>query len=84
MPKTTMRIVQEVIGKFTGVSPDNVKSEDMIGTGRDIDVDSLDQVEMIMAIEDEFNIKIPDAEVRKITTVQDILDIIRTKQPTSP
>ena len=83
MPKTTIRIVQEVISKFADIPSESIRPENSIGAGRDIVVDSLDLVEVIMAIEDAFNIKIPDDEVRKIETVQDILDIIRTKQITS-
>ena len=48
----------------------------------DLDADSLDHVEMIMAIEDEFGIEIPDSEVEKIKTVQDLYNSI-IDQPTT-
>lgn len=42
----------------------------------DLGADSLDQVELIMAMEEEFNISIPDEDAEKITTVQDAVDYI--------
>ncbi|NPA11464.1 MAG: acyl carrier protein, partial [Epsilonproteobacteria bacterium] len=38
--------------------------------------DSLDVVEMIMALEEKFEIEIPDSEAEKIQTVQDVIDYI--------
>ena len=43
----------------------------------DLDADSLDQVELIMAIEEEFNISISDKDVENITTVQNVIDYIK-------
>jgi len=42
----------------------------------DLGADSLDQVELIMAMEEEFNISIPDEDAEKITTVKDAVDYI--------
>ncbi|WP_425448960.1 acyl carrier protein [Dethiothermospora halolimnae] len=42
----------------------------------DLDADSLDVVELIMAIEDEFDLEIPDEEAEKISTVKDAVDYI--------
>ena len=42
----------------------------------DLGADSLDQVELIMAMEEEFNISIPDEDAEKIGTVQDAIDYI--------
>ncbi len=42
----------------------------------DLGADSLDQVELIMAMEEEFDISIPDEDAEKIGTVQDALDYI--------
>jgi acyl carrier protein len=44
----------------------------------DLGADSLDTVELIMAFEDEFGIKIPDEEAEKITTVKDAVKYIET------
>ena len=42
----------------------------------DLGADSLDQVELIMAMEEEFNISIPDEDAEKIVSVQDAIDYI--------
>jgi acyl carrier protein len=42
----------------------------------DLNADSLDLVEMIMSLEEEFNVEIPDEDAEKILTVQDALDYI--------
>ena len=45
----------------------------------DIGVDSLDFVELIMGIEEEFNIEIPDTEAEKVVTVGDVVEYIKDK-----
>ena len=42
----------------------------------DLEADSLDVVELVMAIEDEFDIEIPDEEAEKLETVKDAVDYI--------
>jgi acyl carrier protein len=42
----------------------------------DLDADSLDLVELVMALEEEFECEIPDEEAEKITTVQQAIDYI--------
>ena len=43
---------------------------------KDLEADSLDAVEIIMAIEDEFEIEIPDEEAEKFVTIKDIVDYL--------
>ncbi len=43
----------------------------------DLGADSLDIVELIMALEDEFDLEIPDEEVENITTVADVVEYIK-------
>jgi len=43
----------------------------------DLGADSLDTVELVMALEEEFDLDIPDEDAVKITTVQDAIDYIR-------
>lgn len=43
----------------------------------DLEADSLDVVELVMAIEDEFDIEIPDEEAEKLQTVKDAVDYIQ-------
>ena len=46
----------------------------------DLGADSLDLVELIMAMEEEFDVEIPDEEAEKITTVQDAIDFVSKLQ----
>lgn len=46
----------------------------------DLGADSLDLVELIMALEDEFEVEIPDNAAEKITTVGDVVEYIKTLQ----
>lgn len=48
----------------------------------DLGADSLDTVELVMALEEEFDTEIPDEEAEKITTVQAAVDYITTHQGT--
>ena len=57
-----------------------VKEEDVNVTSsfvEDLGADSLDTVELIMALEEEFDTEIPDEEAEKITTVQSAIDYIK-------
>ena len=66
--------VKEVIVEQLNVSPDEVKPESKFV--EDLGADSLDVVEMIMALEEKFEIEIPDSDAEKIQTVQDVVDYI--------
>ena len=46
----------------------------------DLGADSLDTVELVMALEEEFGIEIPDTDAEKIVTVADIIQYIESKQ----
>lgn len=46
----------------------------------DLGADSLDVVELVMALEEEFDMEIPDEETANIKTVQDIVNFIESKQ----
>jgi acyl carrier protein len=58
----------------------DVAEEDVVPTASfvdDLGADSLDQVELIMAMEEEFNVSITDEEAEKIVTVQDAIDYVK-------
>ena len=46
----------------------------------DLGADSLDTVELVMALEDEFGTEIPDEQAEKITTVQQAIDFVKANQ----
>jgi acyl carrier protein len=60
-----------------GEEPENVKPDSRF---EDLDIDSLDLVELAQVIEDEYKIEITDAEMEKITTVQDVVDFVTQRQ----
>ena len=70
----TFEQVKEVIVEQLNVSPEEVKPESNFV--EDLGADSLDVVEMIMALEERFGIEIPDSEAENIKTVQDVVDYI--------
>lgn len=69
--------LQNIVGKQLGIDPNKVKSE--ADFGKELGADSLDIVELVMAIEDEFEIEIEDQAASQIATVQDALDYIEGK-----
>ncbi len=66
--------VKDLIADSLGVSNDEI--EPAASFIEDLGADSLDIVELVMAIEKEFNIEIPDEDAEKISTVQDAIDYI--------
>ncbi|MBE1301106.1 MAG: acyl carrier protein [Alteromonadaceae bacterium] len=67
--------VTKIIVEQLGVKEDEVKSEASFVD--DLGADSLDTVELVMALEEEFDTEIPDEEAEKITTVQSAVDYIK-------
>ncbi len=66
--------VAKIVVEQLGVKEDEVKSEASFVD--DLGADSLDTVELVMALEEEFGTEIPDEEAEKITTVQLAIDYI--------
>lgn len=66
--------VKEILVDVLGVNADDVKPESKFVD--DLGADSLDLVELIMSLEDKFQIEISDTDAEKIITVQDVLDYI--------
>ena len=67
--------VREIICDQLDVAEDDVTMESNIAD--DLGADSLDVVEMLMAIEDEFDIEIPDDKVESLKTVGQVVDYIQ-------
>lgn len=66
--------VAKMVAEQLGVKEDDVKPASSFV--EDLGADSLDTVELIMALEEEFDTEIPDDEAEKITTVQQAIDYI--------
>lgn len=65
----------EILADQLDVDKDTITGETKIS--EDLNADSLDVVEMLMAIEDEFNIEIPDEEIENFKTVNDVVEYIQ-------
>ena len=70
--------VKKIVVEQLSVNEDQVTPEAKII--EDLGADSLDQVELIMALEEQFGAEIPDEEAEKLTTVGDAIEYIEKKQ----
>jgi acyl carrier protein len=68
--------VKKIIAEQLGVEEAQVTNEKAFVA--DLGADSLDTVELVMALEDEFGIEIPDEDAEKINTVQNAIDYANT------
>jgi acyl carrier protein len=69
--------VQEVVADKLDVDASKITPE--ASFTNDLGADSLDVVELVMALEEEFEVEIPDEEAEKLQTVQSVVDYIKTK-----
>ncbi len=70
--------VKNIIVTQLGVKAEEVKNESQFID--DLGADSLDTVELVMALEEEFETEIPDEEAEKITSVQEAIDYVNANQ----
>ena len=66
--------VRKIVAEQLGVNEADIKNESSFVD--DLGADSLDTVELVMALEEEFECEIPDDEAEKITNVQQAIDYI--------
>ena len=66
--------VKKVVAEKLGIDENTIKNEASFID--DLGADSLDTVELVMALEEEFGCEIPDEEAEKITTVQKAIDYV--------
>lgn len=66
--------VKKIVAEQLGVEESNVSNESSFVN--DLGADSLDTVELVMALEEEFETEIPDEKAEKITTVQEAIDYV--------
>ena len=72
--------VKKIVSEQLGVNEAEVKNESSFVN--DLGADSLDTVELVMALEEEFDCEIPDEEAEKIATVQQAIDYVSAHMPT--
>ena len=70
--------VKSIVAEQLGVAIEEVKNESSFQD--DLGADSLDTVELVMALEEAFGCEMPDEEAEKITTVQAAIDYVNAKQ----
>ena len=73
--------VRAIIAEQLGVKVDEIKQDASFVD--DLGADSLDTVELVMALEEEFETEIPDEEAEKITTVQNAIDFVNAAKSDS-
>ena len=73
--------VRAIIAEQLGAKADEIKNDASFVD--DLGADSLDTVELVMALEEEFETEIPDEEAEKITTVQHAIDYINANKSDS-
>lgn len=69
--------VKEIIMEQLGVDGEDIKSDTSLT--KDLEADSLDAVEIIMAIEEEFDIEVPDEEAENFANIGDIIKFIESQ-----
>ena len=73
--------VKKIIEEKLSVNADQITNDARFA--EDLKADSLDTVELVMALEEEFETEIPDEEAEKITTVQQAIDFVTARQSES-
>ncbi len=67
--------VKEIVSSHLGVEVGKIQNDT---TFADLDADSLDQVELVMAFEEAFGVEIPDDAAEKITKIEDAVNFINS------
>ena len=69
--------MKEMIAEQLGVDVASVEAESRFK--EDLDADSLDLFELVMALEEEYGVEIPSEDLEKLLTVQDVIDYLKNK-----
>jgi len=69
--------VMEIISQKLNLSKDQIKPEASFVD--DLGADSLDLVELVMAMEEAFGMEVPDEDAEKLRTVKDVIDYVKSK-----
>lgn len=76
-PMALEQRVQEIIAEQLGIAEEEIQQE--ASFSQDLGADSLDFLELIMALEEEFEIEIPDSDAEKLATVQKLVQYLESK-----
>lgn len=72
----TIEKIKEIIAQQTGIDKEAITAETTLD---DVMADSLDVIEMLMAVEDSFDIDIPDSDAKKLQSIGGLCDYIDAK-----
>lgn len=75
--KMTLEKIKKIIAGQLNINAESIKDDSKIV--EDLGADSLDIVEMLMTLEEEFGISIPDEDTSKMKTVSEIYEVIKNK-----
>lgn len=76
--EVTLQKVIKIVANKLGIEEERIEEDSLII--EDLQADSLDIVEMIMEIEEQFGITIDDNEINKLQTIKDIVEYIENKR----
>jgi len=78
----TREAVLELLQRFTRKLPGGMEIKDSMSLIADLNVDSADLVELVLEMEDRFQLEVPDSALHELKTVGDVIDFVsRAKQP---
>ncbi len=72
----TLQSIKEIISSQTGIEEEKLSENTTI---EDVMADSLDTVEMLMTIEESFDMDIPDSDAEKLTNIGDLVSYIESR-----
>ena len=78
---STDKKIKQIIAEQLGLNEDEIA--DSASLLDDLGADSLDIVELVMAMEEEFEMEIPDEDAEKIVTVKDVIDYVKKRSQES-
>lgn len=70
--------VVEILSEQLGVAPEKISMDSLLE--EDLDADSLDSIDIVMSVEDEFGIEVPDEVIAEMKSVGDIVNFIESNQ----
>lgn len=70
--------IKEILAEQLSVDPDKITMDSLLE--EDLDADSLDAIDIVMSIEDEFRIEVPDEVIADMKSVGDIVNFIENNQ----